>query len=156
MVLERSFHFTPRMALILSACDSMQWMFWGACAMWTIERFGRRNMMLFGASGCSLCFALIAIGLGVDNAASNGIAVAFIFIFYFFFVSQTRTAVIRTIYTYQLQGMSFMAIGFLYPSEINSNRSRNVGAAIAMVTNWIGVYIVVSITPIGRLSATCI
>jgi hypothetical protein len=52
--------------------------------------------------------------------------------------------------------MSFMAIGFLYPSEINSNRSRNVGAAIAMVTNWIGVYIVVSITPIGRLSATCV
>jgi hypothetical protein len=49
-----------------------------------------------------------------------------------------------------LQGMSFMAIGFLYPSEINSNRSRNVGAAIAMVTNWIGVYIVVSITPIGK------
>lgn len=46
--------------------------------------------------------------------------------------------------------MSFMAIGFLYPSEINSNRSRNVGAAIAMVTNWIGVYIVVSITPIGK------
>lgn len=47
------------------------------------------------------------------------------------------------------QGMSFMAIGFLYPSEINSNRSRNHGAAIAMVTNWVGVYIVVSITPIG-------
>lgn len=45
--------------------------------------------------------------------------------------------------------MSFMAIGFLYPSEINSNRSRNHGAAIAMVTNWLGVYIVVSITPVG-------
>lgn len=44
-----------------------------------------------------------------------------------------------------------MAIGFLYPSEINSNRSRNHGAAIAMVTNWVGVYIVVSITPIGEL-----
>jgi hypothetical protein len=55
-----------------------------------------------------------------------------------------------------VQGMSFMAIGFLYPSEINSNRSRNIGAAIAMVTNWIGVYIVVSITPIGRLRARCI
>ena len=48
--------------------------------------------------------------------------------------------------------MSFMAIGFLYPSEINSNRSRNLGAAIAMVTNWVGVYIVVSITPIGESS----
>ena len=55
--------------------------------MWTIEKFGRRKMMLFGASGCSVCFAIIAIGLGVNN----GIAVAFIFIFYFFFVSQTSS-----------------------------------------------------------------
>lgn len=61
-------------------------MFWGAMAMWTIERFGRRRMMLFGASGCSACFAIVAIGLGVNNKASNGVAVAFIFIFYFFFV----------------------------------------------------------------------
>lgn len=28
VVLERSFGFSPRLALILSACDSMQWMFW--------------------------------------------------------------------------------------------------------------------------------
>ena len=46
--------------------------------------------------------------------------------------------------------MSFMSIGFLYPSEINSNTSRNVGAAIAMITNWCGNYIVVSITPVGK------
>lgn len=42
-----------------------------------------------------------------------------------------------------------MGIGFLYPSEINGNRSRSLGAAIAMVTNWVGVYIVVSTTPVG-------
>jgi hypothetical protein len=38
----------------------------------------------------------------------------------------------------------------MYPSEINSNRSRNLGASIAMVTNWLFVYVVVSITPVGR------
>ncbi|KAI6821553.1 hexose carrier protein [Hortaea werneckii] len=131
VVLERSFGFTPRMSLILSACDSMQWMFWGTMMIFVIERFGRKKLMLFGASGCSLCFAVSAIGLGIGTQASNGVAVAFIFLFYFFF------------------GMSFMGIGFLYPSEINGNRSRSLGAAIAMVTNWIGVYIVVSITPVG-------
>ncbi|KAK3075809.1 hypothetical protein LTR53_000511 [Teratosphaeriaceae sp. CCFEE 6253] len=131
VVLERSFGFSPRMALILSACDSMQWMFWGAMTTQVIERFGRKKLMYFGASGCSLCFAVTAIGLGIGNKVSNGVAVAFIFIFYFFF------------------GMSFMTIGFLYPSEINGNRSRNLGAAIAMVTNWCGVYLIVSITPIG-------
>ena len=87
VVLERSFGFSPRLALILSACDSMQWMFWGTMAIWTIEKFGRRRMMLFGASGCSLCFAVAAIGLGVGSKASNAVAVASIFVFYFFFVS---------------------------------------------------------------------
>ncbi|KAK5174814.1 uncharacterized protein LTR77_001897 [Saxophila tyrrhenica] len=131
VVLERSFGFTPRLALILSACDSMQWMFWGGMAIYCIEKFGRKTMMMFGALGCSLCFIVIAAGLGVGTKASNGVAVAFIFLFYFFF------------------GQSFMAIGFLYPSEINSNMSRNRGAAIAMITNWCGNYIVVSITPTG-------
>ena len=85
VVLERSFGFTPRLALILSACDSMQWM-WGAMTIFAIERFGRKKLMLFGATGCSLCFALVAVGLGIGSKASNGMAVAFIFIFYFFFV----------------------------------------------------------------------
>ncbi|KAK5716292.1 hypothetical protein LTR17_016481 [Elasticomyces elasticus] len=131
VVLERSFGFSPRMSLILSAVDSMQWMFWAAMTTQVIERFGRKKLMIFGASGCSLCFAVTAIGLGIGNKVSNGVAVAFIFLFYFFF------------------GMSFMTIGFLYPSEINGNRSRNLGAAIAMVTNWCGVYLVVSVTPVG-------
>lgn len=90
VVLERSFGFSPRLALILSACDSMQWMFWAAVAMWAIERFGRKRLMLFGAAGQSLCFAMAAIGLGVGTVALNGVAVAFIFLFYFFFVRQTR------------------------------------------------------------------
>nr|OQO22095.1 hypothetical protein B0A51_09551 [Rachicladosporium sp. CCFEE 5018] len=131
VVLERSFGFSPRMSLILSAVDSMQWMFWGACTTYVIERFGRKKLMIFGASGCSMCFAVTAIGLSVGNKVSNGVAVAFIFMFYFFF------------------GMSFMTIGFLYPAEINGNRSRNLGQSIAMVTNWVGVYLIVSITPIG-------
>ena len=60
-------------------------MFWGGMAIYTVERFGRRKMMLFGALGCSLCFTVTAIGLGIGTRASNGVAVAFIFLFYFFF-----------------------------------------------------------------------
>ncbi|KJY01714.1 hypothetical protein TI39_contig280g00001, partial [Zymoseptoria brevis] len=84
VVLERSFGFSTRMSLILSACDSMQWMFWGAVAMWAMERFGRKKLMLFGAAGQSLCFAMAAIGLGVGSKAMNGVAVVFIFVYYFF------------------------------------------------------------------------
>jgi hypothetical protein len=91
----------------------MQWMIWAAVAMWAIDYFGRRKLMLFGesigqlemttltkyvltsdlvtgAAGQSLCFAVAAIGLGLGTKASNGVAVAFIFLFYFFFVSDSR------------------------------------------------------------------
>jgi sugar porter (SP) family MFS transporter len=91
VVLERSFGFTPRLALILSACDSMQWMFWAAMAFFVIERFGRVKLMIFGASGQAVCFGVAAIGLGVGTTASNGVAIAFIFLFYFFFVSTLST-----------------------------------------------------------------
>ncbi|THW02768.1 hexose carrier protein, partial [Aureobasidium pullulans] len=132
VVLERSFGFSPRMSLILSAIDSMQWMFWAGIAIAVIERVGRRKLLLFGATGQGVCFAVAAVGLGVGGKTANGVAVAFIFLFYLFF------------------GVSFLAITLMYPAEINSNRSRNVGSAIAMITNWVFVYVVVTITPIGK------
>lgn len=48
--------------------------------------------------------------------------------------------------------MSFLAIPFLYPSEINSSRMRNLGNSIAMITNWVFVYVVVLMTPSGEFS----
>ena len=156
VVLERSFGFSPRLSLILSACDSMQWMFWAAMAYFVIERVGRFKLMLFGAAGCSMCFAVTAAGLGVGGKVGNGVAVAFIFLYYFFYVSIPRHILPRSDPTdNDQQGLSWLAIPFLYPSEINSNRSRNRGASIAMITNWVCVYIIVSITPIGK-SSNCL
>ncbi|KAF9893034.1 hypothetical protein FE257_012445 [Aspergillus nanangensis] len=129
VVLKRSFKFSDRMSLILSAVDSMQWMFWAGMASFVIDRVGRRRLLIFGSAGQSLCFAMAAIGLAIDTKPMNGVAVAFIFLFYFFF------------------GLSFLVIPFMYPSEINSHRTRNLGSAIAMVTNWLGVYVIVSVTP---------
>jgi hypothetical protein len=87
VVLERSFGFWPRISLVLSAADSMQWMFWAAMAYFVIERVGRYRLMLFGAAGCSMCFAVAAAGLGVGGNVANGVAVGSIFLYYFFYVS---------------------------------------------------------------------
>jgi hypothetical protein len=92
VVLERSFGFSPRVSLILSACDSMQWMFWAAMAYFVIERVGRYKLMLFGAAGCSMCFAVAAAGLGVGGNIANGVAVGFIFLYYFFYVGAPSTS----------------------------------------------------------------
>lgn len=92
VVLERSFGFSPRMSLVLSAADSMQWMFWAAMAYFVIERVGRFKLMLFGAAGCSMCFAVAAAGLGVGGNVANGVAVGFIFLYYFFYVCTSSTS----------------------------------------------------------------
>ena len=128
----------------------MQWMFWAAMAYFVIERVGRFKLMLFGAAGCSMCFAVTGAGLGVGGKVGNGVAVAFIFLYYFFYVSTSRHILFGWYSTNTSQGLSWLAIPFLYPSEINSNRSRNRGASIAMITNWVCVYIIVSVTPIGK------
>ncbi|KAJ5292102.1 hypothetical protein N7478_001353 [Penicillium angulare] len=131
VVLKRSFGFSDRLALILSAVDSMQWMFWSAMATYVIDRIGRHRLMIYGSAGQCLCFTMAALGLGIGTKAMNGVAVAFIFLYYFFF------------------GLSFLVISFMYPSEINSHHTRNLGSSIAMVTNWLGVCHCFGIESIG-------
>ncbi|KAL5592359.1 hypothetical protein FOBRF1_013385 [Fusarium oxysporum] len=134
VVLVRSFGMTDRMALILSACDSMSLMFWGAMAALLIDRIGRRRLMMFGVTASSVCFAIVAVGLrygGPDssNKSMSILAVTFIFMYYVFY------------------GLSLLSIPYMYPAEINSQRMRNTGTSIATAVNWIFVYVVVVITP---------
>ncbi|KAJ3529024.1 hypothetical protein NM208_g9945 [Fusarium decemcellulare] len=134
VVLVRSFGMTDQMALILSACDSMSLMFWGAMAAFLIDRIGRRRLMLWGVAASGVCFALVAVGLrhsGRDNSnkGMSIFAVVFIFMYYVFY------------------GMSLLSIPYMYPAEINSQRMRNIGTSIATAVNWTFVYVVVVITP---------
>ncbi|KAF7553664.1 hypothetical protein G7Z17_g3448 [Cylindrodendrum hubeiense] len=136
VVLVRSFGMTERMALILSACDSISLMFWGAMAAFLIDRVGRKKLMLFGVSTSSVCFALVAVGLRYsgknnENRGMSIFAVVFIFMYYVFY------------------GLSLLSIPYMYPAEINSQRMRNVGTSIATAVNWSFVYVVVTITPIA-------
>ncbi|TKA45763.1 hypothetical protein B0A54_03448 [Friedmanniomyces endolithicus] len=73
VVLERSFGFSPRMALILSAIDSMQWMFWGAMNTFLIERnLGWRFYIVFAVLNAAFLpfiwlFYVETAGLSLDE-----------------------------------------------------------------------------------------
>ena len=43
----------------------------------------------------------------------------------------------------------FCAIPWLYPAEINSQTFRNRGVSLSTTTNWVCVYVVTLVTPIG-------
>lgn len=131
VVLTRSVGLPQRLSLILAACNNISLMFFGALAMLFIDKLGRKKLMLLGAISQSISFFLVAIGIRVGTNSMSVFAVVFIFVYYAFY------------------GLSYLSIPWLYPAEINSQRMRNTGTSISTCTNWLFVYVVVLITPIG-------
>lgn len=119
------------LSVILSCCNAMNLLISTCFGALYIESFGRKKMMLWGAVAQSICFALVAAGLGVGGRQWDCVAVAFIF------------GYITTF------GLSWIAVPWMYPAEINTQRMRIPGAGIATATNWINNYAVVLITPVG-------
>lgn len=86
VILTKSFGFSNRLALILSAIDFISLCVWGSVIMLLIDRFGRVPLMLFGSIGCGICFTLTTVGLGIGTKASYAMAVSFMFGYHLFYV----------------------------------------------------------------------
>lgn len=160
VILTQSFGFSNQLALILTAVDFMSLMVWGSVVMLAIDRWGRKKLMLLGAFGMGCSFTVAVIGLALKTKVSYAVAVTGIFVYNVFFVSPSFplhefTFIILAVANY-FQGISFLSIPFSYPSEINSQRHRNLGASVAMMTQWLFVYVIVLITPIGMSCALTI
>ncbi|KAI8721580.1 MFS domain-containing protein [Fusarium sp. LHS14.1] len=118
-------------------------------SFWTVERFGRRSILIIGAFGMLVCQFLVAI-IGVtigfnhthptptdddpdkvtaDNIAAVNAQIAFIAIFIFFFASTWGPG-------------AWIVIGEIFPLPI---RSRGVGLSTA--SNWLWNTIIAVITP---------
>lgn len=72
---------------ILAACGSVDYLIFACLAYFTIERYGRRKVMIWSAGGCSICWICIAIALGLSERGGNSyvlgsVAVAFFFAFF--------------------------------------------------------------------------
>ena len=128
---------TNTMARLLAAINSVTYFIFSCAAIFLIERWGRRGLMLLSTGGQGLAFLVITILLARDAATSNSndrfatAAIPFFFIYYIAF------------------GLGMLGIPWLYPTEINSLPMRTKGAAVATMTNWLTNFVVVQITPIG-------
>ncbi|KAL4970933.1 sugar porter family MFS transporter [Aspergillus stella-maris] len=137
-VLTNSVGLSPNLARLLAACNSIQYLLWSLLGIRQVDRWGRRNIMMFAATGQCFCYIIITALIrynemsGYPNAQQVASAsVAFFFLYYVFF------------------GMGMQGVPWLYPTEINSLTMRAKGAAIGAATNWILNFMVVEITPIG-------
>jgi sugar porter (SP) family MFS transporter len=113
-------------------------------SFWTVERFGRRTILLYGALGMLICQFLVAI-IGVTvgfnktetigdvtravNISAVNAQVAFIAIFIFFFASTWGPG-------------AWVVIGEIFPLPV---RSR--GVALSTASNWLWNTIIAVITP---------
>jgi MFS family permease len=126
---------TNRMARLLSAVNSVTYFIFSCAAIFLIERWGRRGLMLLSTAGQGLAFLVITILLARNDVASGDqFATASIPFFFFYYIAF---------------GLGMLGIPWLYPTEINSLPMRTKGAAIATMTNWLANFVVVQITPIG-------
>lgn len=67
-IFENSLGLSPFLSRLLSACNGTEYWIASWIAIFTIERFGRRSLMLFGAAGMSMSMAILA---GATSNVSN-------------------------------------------------------------------------------------
>lgn len=137
-VLIESVGLSNKMARLLAACNSVSYLLFSLIGIPNVERWGRRRMLIFAASGQFFCYMIITILIRFNEKAGYPhqaevakASVAFFFLYYVFF------------------GIGMQGVPWLYPTEINSLSMRTKGASIGASVNWIINFMVVEITPIG-------
>ncbi|KAJ7451122.1 putative MFS sugar transporter [Mycena latifolia] len=98
----------------------------------TIERVGRRKLMIFGAAGMGMCMAIIGgCTSHPENHTAVHAAIAFIYLFSLFFAT------------------GYLGLAFLYSSEIAPLSVRTPITALSTTSTWLFNFTVVEATPTG-------
>lgn len=99
----------------------------------TVERFGRRKLMIVSAIGMGSCMAIVTgcTSRGNSDKAAEGVAGAMIFLFSFFFP------------------IGFLGMTFLYASEIAPTSVRVQITSLSTASAWIFNFLVAEVTPVG-------
>ncbi|CAH2350636.1 sugar transporter Stl1p [[Candida] railenensis] len=139
-IFEQYIGMPPLQSRILAACNGTEYFLASLLAFWTIERFGRRKLMLFGAAGQAISMAILTgcnhkadptnSGNSVDHKAGIAAAV-FLFVFNSFF------------------GCTWLGISWLLPPEILPLGIRAPATGISTACNWGFNFMVVMITPVA-------
>ncbi|KAM3495238.1 hypothetical protein MY3957_001469 [Beauveria namnaoensis] len=131
-IFEQYLHINPTNSRILAASMALTQIFGGYLAFFTIDRLGRRFLMLSSATGMGIAMAILA---GTTSASTNNAAlvVAVICLFAFQFI-----------YTVGYSGLTF-----LYATEVAPLQLRAAISAVATAAVWTFNFLLAEVTPIG-------
>ncbi len=105
-------------ARLLAAGNGTEYFLASWIAVFTIEKFGRRQLMMFGAAGMSFSMVMLAIMQSLEGSGPGIAAAAFLFIFNTFFA------------------IGWLGMTWLYPAEIVPLRIRAPANALSSSANW--------------------
>ncbi|KAF7193680.1 Sugar transporter STL1 [Pseudocercospora fuligena] len=119
-------------AQILAAASQFCIVLGSILCAYTVDRYGRRTLMIFSAAANAVCFAF-ETGL-VSNPENHGAlkgAVFFLFLFYFVYC------------------IGFLGIPFLYASEIAPIQHRASICGVSTAVSWAFNFLVAEVTPVA-------
>ncbi|KAL3476195.1 general substrate transporter [Aspergillus californicus] len=131
VVLEQQLGMSLQQSRLIAACNGTEYFLASWIAVFTIEKFGRRTLMLFGAAGMSISMAILAATASAHTDSSNIACAVFLFVFNTFFA------------------IGWLGMTWLYPAEIVPLKIRAPANALATSSNWIFNFMVVMITPVA-------
>ncbi|KZV76507.1 general substrate transporter [Peniophora sp. CONT] len=129
VVYQNTMGLSRNLSLILGGATACTYMVASFIPLWTVDRYGRRSLLMISAAGQSLCFIIASILLSVGTLSTAYGATAMVFIFQIFL------------------GIGYLPIPWLYPAEIATTRIRARSSAISSFFNWMCVFAVVEMTP---------
>lgn len=119
-IFEDDLHLSGNQARIIGAAVFTWQTVCSPIGVLTVDRFGRRKLMIFSAVGMGCCMALAAgCSSAPDNKAAIGIAALAIFMFSFFFP------------------IGFLGLTFLYAAEVAPTSYRVPITSISTGTAWL-------------------
>ncbi|KAL9050948.1 MAG: hypothetical protein Q9162_006333 [Coniocarpon cinnabarinum] len=131
-IYQNSLGFTGLISRLVAACNGTEYFMASWIAVFTVEKVGRRKLMLVGAAGMSLSMVVLAVSTSFENQTGPGaVAAAFLFIFNTFFA------------------IGWLGMTWLYPAEIVPLRIRAPANALSTSANWLFNFMVVMITPVA-------
>lgn len=129
-IYEQQLHFDHTTSGILAAASQLAIVLGAFCCSFTVDRFGRRKLMMYSAAGMSICFACLAgLTSHPDNPAALKAAVFFLYLYFF-------------VYT-----LGYLGVPFLYASEIAPTHLRAPVCGLSTAISWLFNYLVAEVTP---------
>lgn len=141
-LLESNIGLSPTLSRLIAACNGTEYFLASWVAVFTVEKFGRRSLMIFGAVGMAVSMAILAIADSISSTHMHT-------------TMGTKAGIAQTVFLFVFN--TFFAVGWLgmtwlYPAEIVPLKIRAPANALSTSSNWIWNFMVVMITPVAFAS----